>query len=58
MPGSTRAAPFVNRANPDLRVRVRPLEKFSVAEFGWLPKSSARIGNTTKTGGRLWLAAR
>ncbi|HEX2873739.1 MAG TPA: hypothetical protein VHP33_20930 [Polyangiaceae bacterium] len=49
---------FVNRANPDLRVRVRPLEKFSVAEFGWLPKNTARIGNTTKTGGRLWLAAR
>lgn len=49
---------FVNRANPDLRVRVRPLEKFSVTEFGWLPKNTARIGNTTKTGGRLWLAAR
>jgi hypothetical protein len=49
---------FVNRANPDLRVRVRPLAKFSVAEFGWLPKNTARIGNTTKTGGRLWLTAR
>jgi hypothetical protein len=49
---------FVNRANPDLRVRVRPLEKFSVAEFGWLLKSTSRIGNTTKTGGRLWIAAR
>lgn len=49
---------FVNRANPDLRVRVRPLEKFSVTEFGWLPKNAARIGSTTKTGGRLWITAR
>jgi hypothetical protein len=49
---------FVNRANPDLRVRVRPLEKFSSVEFGWLPQNTARIGDTTKTGGRLWIAAR
>ena len=49
---------FINRANPDLRVRVRPLEKFSSAEFDWLPKNTARLGCTTKTGGRLWLAAR
>jgi hypothetical protein len=49
---------FINRANPDLRVRVRPLEKFSVAEFGWLPKNTARTGSTTKTGGRLWITAR
>ena len=49
---------FVNRANPDLRVRVRLLEMFSVAEFGWLPKNTARVGHTTKTGGRLWIAAR
>ena len=42
----------------DLRVRVRPLEKFSVAEFGWLPKNTARTGSATKTGGRLWIAAR
>lgn len=49
---------FVNRANPDLRVRVRPLEKFSVAEFGWLPKNTARVGHATKTGGRLWITAR
>ncbi len=48
---------FVNRANPDLRVRVRPLEKFSSLEFGWLPQNTARIGEATKTGGRLWLAA-
>lgn len=47
---------FVNRANPGLRTRVRPLEKFSVAEYGWLPKNAGRIGVTTKTGGRLWLA--
>ena len=49
---------FVNRSNPDLRVRVRPLEKFSRAEFGWLPQNTARVGSTTKTGGKLWLAAR
>ncbi len=49
---------FVNRANPDLRVRVRPLEKFSSVEFGWLPQNTARIGDATKTGGRLWIAAR
>jgi hypothetical protein len=49
---------FINRANPDLRVRVRPLEKLSSAEFGWLSTSSARIGNATKTGGRLWISAR
>jgi hypothetical protein len=49
---------FVNRANPDLRVRVRPLEKFTSAEFGWLPQNSARVGSATKTGGRLWIATR
>ena len=49
---------FVNRANPDLRVRVRLLEKFNVTEFGWLPKNTARVGHTTKTGGRLWISAR
>jgi hypothetical protein len=49
---------FVNRANPDLRVRVRPLEKFTSAEFGWLPQNTARVGSATKTGGRLWIAAR
>jgi len=49
---------FVNRANPELRTRVRPLEKFSVEEHGWLPKNAGRIGVTTKTGGRLWLATR
>ena len=49
---------FVNRANPDLRVRVRPLQKFSSAEFGWLPQNTARFGCATKTGGRLWLSAR
>ncbi len=49
---------FINRANPDLRVRVRPLEKFSSAEFGWVPKNTARMGCATKTGGRLWLSAR
>ena len=48
---------FVNRANPDLRVRVRPLEKFTSSEFGWLPQNTARVGSTTKTGGRLWIAA-
>jgi hypothetical protein len=49
---------FVNRANPELRTRVRPLEKFSVADFGWLPKNAGRVGAATKTGGRLWLATR
>jgi hypothetical protein len=49
---------FINRANPDLRVRVRPLEKFTSAEFAWLPQNSVRIGNATKTGGRLWITAR
>jgi len=49
---------FVNRANPELRTRVRPLEKLSVAEHAWLPKNAGRIGVTTKTGGRLWLATR
>lgn len=49
---------FVNRANPDLRVRVRPLEKLGSAEHAWLPQNAARVGATTKTGGRLWLAAR
>jgi hypothetical protein len=49
---------FVNRANPDLRVRVRPLEKFTSSEFGWLPQNAARAGSATKTGGRLWLATR
>jgi len=49
---------FVNRANPDLRVRVRPLQKFGSAEFAWLPLNAARVGATTKTGGRLWIAAR
>jgi hypothetical protein len=49
---------FVNRANPELRVRVRPLEKFTSAEFGWLPQNAARAGSATKTGGRLWLATR
>jgi hypothetical protein len=49
---------FVNRANPDLRVRVRPLEKFTSAEFGWLPQNAARAGSATKTGGKLWLATR
>jgi hypothetical protein len=49
---------FVNRANPELRTRVRPLEKFSVAEYGWLPKNAGRVGATTKTGGRLWVATR
>jgi len=49
---------FINRANPDLRVRVRPLEKFSSAEFGWLPQNTARMGCFTKTGGRLWISAR
>ncbi len=49
---------FVNRANPDLRVRVRTLEKFSSVEFGWLPQNTLRVGDTTKTGGRLWIAAR
>lgn len=49
---------FVNRANPELRTRVRPLEKFSVAELGWLPRNAGRVGAKTKTGGRLWLATR
>ena len=49
---------FVNRANPDLRVRVRPLEKLTSAELGWLPQNRARAGSTTKTGGRLWITAR
>jgi hypothetical protein len=49
---------FVNRVNPDLRVRVRPLQKFTLSEFGWLPQDNARVGSATKTGGRLWLAAR
>jgi hypothetical protein len=49
---------FVNRANPDVRVRVRPLEKLSQLELGWLPRNAGRIGSTTKTGGRLWLATR
>ncbi|HVY27775.1 MAG TPA: hypothetical protein VHB79_14570 [Polyangiaceae bacterium] len=49
---------FVNRANPELRTRVRALEKFSVQEYDWLPKNAGRIGVTTKTGGRLWLATR
>jgi len=49
---------FVNRSNPDLRVRVRPLEKFTSAQFGWLPQNAARAGSATKTGGRLWLATR
>jgi len=48
----------VNRANPDLRVRVRPLEKLTRSELGWLPQNSARVGSTTKLGGRLWIAAR
>lgn len=49
---------FLNRANPELRTRVRPLEKFGSAEHGWLSKNAARFGCTTKTGGRLWLATR
>lgn len=49
---------FVNRSNPDLRVRVRPLQKFTSAEFAWLPNNAARAGSATKTGGRFWLATR
>ncbi|MES1186642.1 MAG: hypothetical protein ABUL60_22705 [Myxococcales bacterium] len=49
---------FVNRANPDVRVRVRPLEKLASSELAWLPQNAGRIGSTTKTGGRLWLATR
>lgn len=49
---------FLNRANPDLRTRVRPLEKLSVDACAWLPKNAGRIGVTTKTGGRLWLTTR
>jgi hypothetical protein len=49
---------FLNRANPELRTRVRPLEKFSAAEFGWLPQNSRRLGHATKTGGGLWLVTR
>jgi hypothetical protein len=47
---------FINRANLDVRVRVRPLEKYDPAQFPWLEKCNANIGCTTKTGGRLWIA--
>jgi hypothetical protein len=49
---------FVNRANPDVRVRVRPLAKLPSSELAWLPQNAGRIGSATKTGGRLWLATR
>lgn len=47
---------FINRANLDVRVRVRPLEKYDPAQFPWLETCNANIGCTTKTGGRLWIA--
>ncbi|HYQ16441.1 MAG TPA: hypothetical protein VEQ58_11810, partial [Polyangiaceae bacterium] len=49
---------FVNRANPELRVRVRPLEKPGSAAPDWLGQPSARGGSATPSGGRLWLVAR
>ena len=49
---------FINRANIDMRVRVRPLETYDGAALSWLAKSHATLGSITKNGGRLWLAAR
>jgi hypothetical protein len=49
---------FLNRANPDVRTRVTPLKKLGETEPGWLPQNVARIGCSTKGGGKLWLATR
>lgn len=49
---------FINRANLDTRVRVRPLERYDESTLPWLAKCKATLGSTTKSGGQLWIAAR
>jgi hypothetical protein len=46
---------FINRANLDVRVRVRPLERYDAAQCPGLEQGNAGVGCTTKTGGRLWI---